>query len=161
MPHVNTAEDARRAVEAVKYHPLGERGLAAGVRAASYGYGMSMSEYAELSNRETLVCVQIEEAEAVRNVDEIVQVDDVDVFFVGPSDLSQSLGHPGRPDTPVVREAMDGVFATVAATGKVSGSAGNAGATNRYLDQGVTYLYTHLTSLLSSGAETFLGEVKR
>ena len=161
VPHVNTAEDARRAVESVKYHPLGERGLAAGVRAASYGYGMSMSEYADLSNRETLVCVQIEEEEAVRNVDEIVQVDDVDVFFVGPSDLSQSLGHPGRPDTPVVREAMDGVFATVAATGKVSGSAGNAAATYRYLDQGVTYLYTHLTSLLSSGAETFLGEVKR
>ena len=161
VPHVNTADDARRAVEAVKYHPLGERGLAAGVRAASYGYGMSMSDYAELSNRETLVCVQIEEVEAVRNVDEIVQVDDVDVFFVGPSDLSQSFGYPGRPDTSVVREAMDSVFATVAAAGKVSGSAGNAEATNRYLDHGVTYLYTHLTSLLASGAETFLGEVNR
>ena len=161
VPHVNTAEDARRAVESVKYHPLGERGLAAGVRAASYGYGMSMSEYAELSNRETLVCVQIEEGEAVRNVDEIVQVDDVDVFFVGPSDLSQSLGYPGRPETPVVRDAMDSVFATVAAVGKVSGSAGNAGATRRYLDQNVRYLYTHLTTLLSSASETFLAEVNR
>ena len=161
VPHVNTAEDARRAVEAVKYHPLGERGLAAGVRAASYGYGMSMSEFTEQSNNETLVCVQIEEVEAVRNVDEIVQVDDVDVFFVGPSDLSQSFGYPGRPDTPVVREAMDSVFAKVAAAGKVSGSAGNADATKRYLDHGVTYLYTHLTSLLSTGAGTFLGEVKR
>ena len=87
-------------------------------------------------------------------------MDDVDVFFVGPSDLSQSLGYPGRPDTPVVREAMDGVFATVAAAGKVSGSAGNADATKRYLDHGVSYLYTHLTSLLSTGAGTFLGEVK-
>ena len=161
VPHVNTADDARRAVESVKYHPLGERGLAAGVRAASYGYGMSMSEYAGLSNRETLVCVQIEEAEAVRNVDEIVQVDDIDVFFVGPSDLSQSFGYPGRPDTPVVREAMDSVFATVAANRRVSGSAGNADATQRYLDHGVAYLYTHLTSLLSSGAATFLDEVKR
>ncbi len=161
VPHVNTAEDARRAVQSVKYHPLGERGLAAGVRAASYGYGMSMSEYAELSNRETLVCVQIEEGEAVRNVDEIVQVDDVDVFFVGPSDLSQSLGFPGRPDTPVVRDAMDSVFETVSNTGKASGSAGNADATKRYLSQGVTYLYTHLTALLSSGSEAFLGEVKR
>ena len=93
---------------------MGERGLAAGVRAASYGYGMSMSEYAEQSNAETLVCVQIEEGEAVRNVDEIVQVEGVDVFFVGPSDLSQSLGYPGRPDAPVVREAMDSVFATIA-----------------------------------------------
>ena len=159
VPHVNNAEDARRAVEAVKYHPQGERGLAAGVRSSSYGYGMSMSEYAEQSNRETLVCVQLEEAEAVRNVDEIVQVEGVDVFFVGPSDLSQSLGYPGRPDTPVVRDAMDKVFTTITAAGKVSGSAGNADATRGYLNQGVTYLYTHLTTLLSSAAESFLGEV--
>ena len=136
VPHVNTAEDARRAVKSVKYHPLGERGLAAGVRSASYGYGMSMSEYAEHSNRETLVCVQLEEAEAVRNVDEIVRVEGVDVFFVGPSDLSQSLGYPGRPDAPEVRQAMDSVFATIVAAGKVSGSAGNANSTRRYLDQG-------------------------
>lgn len=159
-PHVNTADDARRAVEAVKYHPLGERGLAAGVRSASYGYGMSMSEYAEHANNETLVCVQLEEAEAVRNVNEIVQVPGVDVFFVGPSDLSQSLGYPGRPDAPEVRHAMDTVFATIAATGKISGSAGNTQAIERYLDQDVTYLYTHLTTLLSTSAETFFNEVE-
>lgn len=159
VPHVNTAEDARRAVEAVKYHPLGERGLAAGVRAASYGYGISMSEYAEQSNKETLVCVQLEEAEAVKNVDEIVQVDGVDVFFVGPSDLSQSLGYPGRPDTPEVRQAMDGLFTSIAAAGKVSGSAGSASAIQRYQSQGVAYLYTHLTTLLSSAASTFLDDV--
>ena len=161
VPHVNTAEDARRAVESVKYHPIGERGLAAGVRSASYGYGMTMSEYAERSNRETLVCVQIEEAEAVANVDRIVRVEGVDVFFVGPSDLSQSLGYPGRSDAPEVREAMDGVFASIAAAGKVSGSAGDANATRRYLDQGVSYLYTHLTTLLSSGTGAFLSEVTR
>ena len=159
VPHVNMAEDARRAVESVKYHPVGERGLAAGVRAANYGYGMSMSEYSEQSNAETLVCVQIEEGEAVRNVDEIVAVEGVDVFFVGPSDLSQSLGYPGRPDAPVVREAMDSVFATIAAAGKVSGSAGNAAAHHRYMGQGVTYLYTHLTTLLSSAASNFLDDV--
>ena len=161
VPHVNTAADARRAVNAVKYHPLGDRGLAAGVRAASYGYGISMSEYADQSNRETLVCVQLEEGEAVRNVDEIVQVEGVDVFFVGPSDLSQSLGYPGQPDAPVVRDAMDGVFATIAAAGRVSGSAGNAAATRRYLSQDVTYLYTHLTTLLSSAAGAFLDDVAK
>ena len=158
-PHVNTAEDARRAVEAVKYHPRGDRGLAAGVRSASYGYGMSMSEYAELSNRETLVCVQLEEGEAVRNVEQIMSVEGVDVFFVGPSDLSQSLGYPGRPDTPEVRQAMEHVFATARAAGKITGSAGGAAATQGYLQQGVTYLYTHLTALLASGSEQFLKEV--
>ena len=88
-----------------------------------------------------------------------MRVEGVDVFFVGPSDLSQSLGYPGRPGAPEVRQAMDSVFATIAAAGKVSGSAGNANSTRRYRDQGVTYLYTHLTTLLSSAAGTFLDEV--
>ena len=159
VPHVNTADDAQRAVQAVKYYPLGERGLAAGVRSSSYGFGMTMTEYAEESNRETLVCVQLEEGQAVKNVDQIIGVEGVDVFFVGPSDLSQSLGYPGRPDTPEVREAMEHVFSTVRAAGKISGSAGNAGATLQYLDQGVTYLYTHLTTLLSSATRAFMAEV--
>ena len=156
VPHVNTAEDAQLAVEAVKYHPVGNRSLAAGVRSSSYGQGMSMSEYSGTSNVETLVCVQIEDAEAVDNVDKIVEVEGVDVFFVGPSDLSQSLGFPGRPDAQPVREAMDHVFKTVAAKGKVAGSAGNVDATRRYLGQGVTYLYSHLTTLLASGARGYL-----
>ena len=159
VPHVNTAEDARRAVAAVKYHPLGDRGLAAGVRSAAYGFDRTMAEYAEEANRETLVCVQLEEGEAVKNVDEILTVDEVDVFFVGPSDLSQSLGFPGRPNTPEVRQAMERVFSTVRAAGRISGSAANAAATRQYLDQGVTYLYTHLTTLLSSGSKAFLDEV--
>ena len=112
VPHVNTADDASRAVEAVKYHPLGERGLAAGVRASSYGYGTSMSEYAEASNRETLVCVQLEEAEAIDNVDAILQVDGVDVFFHRPfrsvtvAGVSRSSGYSGgsRGYGPDVRE---------------------------------------------------------
>ena len=159
VPHVNNAADAQTAVEAVKYHPMGERGLAAGLRSSSYGFGISMSEYAEESNRETLVCVQLEEGEAVRNVEQIMGVDGVDVFFVGPSDLSQSLGYPGRPDAPEVREAMEHVFATVRAAGKISGSAGNAAATVRYREQGVAYLYTHVTTLLSAAASAFLDEV--
>ena len=159
VPHVNTADDARRAVEAVKYHPLGERGLAAGTRSASYGYSMSMSDYAEHANNEIIVCLQLEEAEAVRNVDEIVQVPSVDVFFVGPSDLSQSLGYPGRTDVREVRQAMDTVFTTIASANNVSGSAGNPQAIKRYLTQNVTYLYTHLTTLLSSSATSFFDEV--
>ena len=86
-------------------------------------------------------------------------VEGVDVFFVGPSDLSQSLGYPGRPDVPEVQEAMQQVFPRLRRAGKISGSAGNAAATLRYLDQGVAYLYTHLTTLLSSASKTFLDEV--
>ena len=157
IPHVNTAVEARRAVEAVKFHPAGGRGLAVGTRSARYGLGVSLGAYTEEANRETLVCVQLEEAEALRNLDEILKVEGVDVFFVGPSDLSQSLGFPGRPDAPEVREAMDRTFAAITAAGKTGGSAGNAEAWRRYRAQGVGYLYTHLTTLLGVGAREFTG----
>ena len=160
VPHVNSAEDARRAVEAVKYHPQGVRGLAAGSRPANYGFGISMSDYVVEANRETLVCIQLEEAEAIRNLDEILKVEGVDVFFVGPSDLSQSLGYPGRSDVPEVREVINSTFAGIKSAGKVSGSAGNAGATKDYLARGVRYLYTHFTTLLSSAANDFLAQVR-
>lgn len=160
VPHVNTADDARRAVEAVKYHPLGQRGLAAGSRPAGYGFGPAMADYVQEANRETLVCVQLEEEEAIRNVESIVQVEGVDVFFIGPSDLSQSMGYPGRADAPPVREAIDRTFATIVAAGKVPGSAGNTAATHRYLGQGVRYLYTHLTTLLGSASTEFLRSVR-
>lgn len=160
IPHVNTAEDARRAVEAVKYHPAGNRGLAVGTRAARYGLGVSLAAYTEEANRETLVCVQLEEVEALRNLDEILGVEGVDVLFVGPSDLSQSLGFPGRPDAPEVRAAMDRAFAAIKAAGRIPGSAGNAEAWRRYLGQGVGYLYTHLTTLMAAGGREFLNEAR-
>lgn len=160
VPHVNSAQDARRAVEAVKYHPHGIRGLAAGSRPANYGFGISMSDYVVEANEETLVCVQLEEAEAIKNIDEILQVDGVDVFFVGPSDLSQSLGYPGRSDVPEVREVINSTFARIKSAAKVSGSAGNAGATNDYIGRRVQYLYTHFTTLFSSASRDFLAQVK-
>lgn len=160
IPHVNTAADARRAVESVKFHPLGNRGLAAGTRPANYGFGVSPAGYVLEANRETLVCVQLEETEALHNLGEILQVEGVDVLFVGPSDLSQSMGHPGRPDVPEVREAMDQAFAAIVAAGKVPGSAGNTQAIRGYLQKGVRYLYTHLTTLLATGSKEFLETVR-
>ena len=97
IPHINTAAEARAAVAAVKFHPLGDRGLAAGTRASGYGFRGSMGGFAEEANRRTLVCIQIEDEAALPNVDEILKVEGVDVFFIGPSDLSQSMGHPGDP----------------------------------------------------------------
>ena len=161
VPHVNTAEDARRAVRAVKFYPQGDRGLAAGTRPANYGFGLPMEDYVDYANSQTLVCVQLEEAQAIRNAQEILQVEGVDVFFIGPSDLSQSMGHPGRPDAPEVRRAMEETFARIVSSGKVAGSAGGAAALERYMAQGVQYLYTHLTTLLSSAASDLLGRLGR
>lgn len=161
VPHVNTAADARRVVESVKYHPAGSRGLAAGTRSANYGLGLSATEYVQQANRETLVCVQLEEVEALRNIDEIVRVDGVDVFFIGPSDLSQSMGYPGQTDAPQVRKAIDDAFATIVAAGKVPGSTGNAQAIVDHLSEGCLYVYTHVPRLLAAGSAEFMRAVKR
>jgi 4-hydroxy-2-oxoheptanedioate aldolase len=159
VPHINTAAEAREAVASVKYYPLGQRGLAAGSRPARYGFGLSMADYVAEANRETLVCIQLEEAEALHNLPEILQVEGVDVFFIGPSDLSQSLGYPGRAEAPPVRQAMEEAFAAIVAAGKVPGSAGNTQAMLNYFPKGVLYLYTHLTTLLSSASAEFFRTV--
>ncbi len=161
VPHVNTGADAKRAVESVKYYPLGNRGLAAGSRPANYGFGLSMADYVQEANRETLVCVQLEEEEALRNIHDILAVEGVDVFFIGPSDLSQSMGYPGQSSAPAVREAMDRAFAAIVAAGKVPGSAGNAQAVSGYMARGVRYLYTHVPTLLASASAEFLKSVKQ
>ncbi|MCH7642604.1 MAG: 2-dehydro-3-deoxyglucarate aldolase, partial [Chloroflexi bacterium] len=95
IPHVITRADAEAAVRAVKFAPEGMRGLARGTRAGDYGFLGDGPDMVKALNDETLVCIQIEDREALDNLDEILEADGVDVFFVGPSDLSQSLGHPG------------------------------------------------------------------
>jgi len=155
VPHVNTVEDAEAVVAAVKYHPIGKRGLAAGTRPADYGYGITQSEYVEEANRESLICVQFEDKEAIENADEILKVDNIDVFFIGPSDLSQSMGFPGQYDEPSVATAINSTFAKILASGQIAGTPGNADKIRTVLNLGVLYTYTHATKLLGAGAEAF------
>jgi 4-hydroxy-2-oxoheptanedioate aldolase len=156
VPHVNSAAEARAVVDAVKYHPLGRRGLAARTRPAGYGIGVSLDDYARRANAETLICVQLEGVEALDRVEEITAVDGIDVFFVGPADLSQALGHPGQTDHPDVRAAMAKAFAAIQGRGKVAGTAGNAESWREHRERGVAYLYTHLPALLAAGSRAYL-----
>jgi 2-keto-3-deoxy-L-rhamnonate aldolase RhmA len=160
VPHINTADDARRAVQSARYYPMGQRGLAVGTRSADYGFGLSMADHVRQANEETLVCIQLEDAEALQNLEAIVQVQGVDVFFVGPSDLSQSMGYPGRPNAPAVRTAISRAFAQIRAVGQIPGSAGTAEQIAEYLDEGCLYLYTHLPRLLAYGTAQFMQTVK-
>ena len=99
VPMVNTADDARRAVKAAKYPPLGGRGI--GPWRAS-DYYRNFGNYIDEANDATALIVQIEHKDAVAAIDEIVAVDGVDAIFVGPADLSASLGHgtnTGNADT--------------------------------------------------------------
>lgn len=160
VPHIGTADEARAAVAAVKYHPLGSRGLAAGTRPAGYGLGEPAAEYVEASNRETLVCVQIEDTRGLANLPEILAVPGVDVFFIGPSDLAQAMGFPGRSDAPEVRAAIDGAFRTILAAGKVAGSTGSPEVIPGLIRRGIRYTYTHLARLLGQAGRSFLDQAR-
>ena len=161
VPHVSTAADAQKIVDAVKYHPIGRRGLAAGTRPANYGFGITQREYVEQANRETLICIQFEDKEALENVDEILKVPNIDVYFIGPSDLSQSLGYPGQYDEPSVAHAIESTFEKILASGQVAGMPANADNIVSTLDKGVLYTYTHTTKLLGAGADGFFAAAKQ
>ena len=156
VPHINTAGDARRAVAAVKFGPGDNRGLAAGTRPDSYGLRRAMSDFVQQSNAESLVCVQLEHAAAVENVEEILRVEGVDVFFIGPSDLSQSMGHPGNPGAPPVKQAIDRMRQAIVAAGKCPGMPGTTESVPSLIAGGVRYIYTHLPRVLGAGAAGFL-----
>lgn len=161
MPHIRTADDAKRAVEAIKYPPLGARGMgAAALRSATFELRASRSEYVDWVNNETLVCAQIEDAEAVRNLEDILRVEGVDVFFVGPTDLSGSLGHLKEPNHPEVRQAVQHALAAIMAAGRTAGCVGAPDVIAQYAAQGVGYLYTHVPTLLRGASADALAKVR-
>jgi 4-hydroxy-2-oxoheptanedioate aldolase len=156
VPHVNTAEDARRAVAAVKFGPGAMRGLAAGTRPDAWGLGARMPDFARQANAQSLVCVQLEHEAALHNIDAILAVDGIDVFFIGPSDLSQSMGHPGNPKAPPVAEAIEDALTRIAAAGRVPGMPATPDTLADVLGKGCRYIYTHLPRLIGIGAAAFL-----
>lgn len=161
VPHVNTAADARLAVAAVKFGPGSGRGLAAGTRPDSWGLGAKMPDFAAAANAQSLVCVQLEHEEAIRNVDEILAVEGIDVFFIGPSDLSQSMGHPGNPKAPAVAKAISETLARIRSAGRVPGMPATGDNLAQVIGEGCRYIYTHVPRLIGAGAQAFLGAARR
>ncbi|MDO8527416.1 MAG: aldolase/citrate lyase family protein [Deltaproteobacteria bacterium] len=104
VPMVNSAAEAEAAVSAVKYSPKGTRGVGLG---RAQGYGTAFEKYKGWVNEGSVVIVQIEHIQAVKNIEEILSVEGVDGFMVGPYDLSSSLGVPGEFQHPEVLKAMD------------------------------------------------------
>jgi 4-hydroxy-2-oxoheptanedioate aldolase len=121
VPMVNTAEEARAAVRAAKYGPMGFRGVGPG-RAARYG--PQLEHTLATANDEVAVIVMVETAEGVENAAEIAAVEGVDGIFVGPLDLSNDLGLPGQVHHDRVMEANARVVEAGKAAGKKVGVGG-------------------------------------
>jgi len=108
IPQINSKSQAIKAVKSVKYSPQGERGVCRYVRAANYS-SMDKFKYFKSANEETMIIAHIEGVEGINNLDEILSVPGIDVIFIGPYDLSQSLGIPGEVNNPLVTEKMEEV----------------------------------------------------
>jgi len=109
IPQINNKLQAIKAVRSVKYAPQGERGVCRYVRAANYS-SMDKFEYFKSANKETMIIAHIEGVEGINNLDEILSVSGIDVIFIGPYDLSQSLGIPGQVNNSLVVEKMKEVI---------------------------------------------------
>lgn len=160
VPLVNSAVEAEKAVRAVKYQPLGTRGLA-GVRAADYAQAIPLSEYTQQANAETLVVVQIETAEAVKHLSEIVAVEGLDVVFIGPTDLSHSLGVTGQMEHPKMKAAVEEIVQMVEQSKAALGTlVPSAKAARVWCDRGARYITVTFESLLSPAIQHYLRSVR-
>ena len=146
VPMVNTAQQARAVVSFCKYPPLGSRGVGI-VRAQ--GYGLGFQDYVAHANESTAIIVQIEHISAVENIEAIVAVPGVDAAFVGPYDLSGSMGRLGEVDHIDVLAAIEGVRLACERAGMPLGIyVGSAAAAKPYLEKGFTLIAVGIDALL-------------
>ncbi len=149
VPHVNTKEEAQNVVDGGKFAPIGYRGM----YTSRQGFGVP--DYFEVSNDETLLIVLIEDIVAVRNLDEILTVDHIDVFFVAPSDLATSMGHIGNLQHPDVQRTIDDTLARIQAAGRVAGTLANNDNVAKYAAAGIRFLFTSVGGWIAAGAAEF------
>lgn len=160
VPHVNTADEARAAVDAVKYYPDGHRGIFSRSRPADYGFHTTTGEYVAEANRNTLVCLMLEEVEAIDNLESMVQVEGVDVYFIGSGDLSQSMGYPGQQTHPEVQAVMERGVDIIRKAGRVAGVSCPDNLIPKYLDLGVQYFHGTVQTLLQTSSVAYLESVR-
>jgi len=158
VPWVNSREEAEMAVKACKYPPKGIRGC--GPRRAAK-YGLETLSYLKSADEEIVVVVQIETVKAVESIKEILSVDGVDATFVGPMDLSASLGHLGNPDHPEVKEAIRTIIKAHSGTKVAPGIASSLGKVEEHLRMGFKFLnVTSDCDLITRGGREVVEYVK-
>lgn len=152
VPQVDTAEQARAAVSAAKFSPVGTRGTCRFVRSAAFG-AIAGSDYFAKA-QETCVIVQAEGKKAIENLDEILDVPGIDVIFVGPYDLSSSLGHVGEIEHPEVLSYIKQIIARATAKGVAVGCFADTVASGiRWRDLGVKFVgYSCDTNIFAQAA---------
>jgi 2-keto-3-deoxy-L-rhamnonate aldolase RhmA len=162
VPMVNSADDARKAVQAVKYPPIGNRGVGL---ARAQRYGNKFEEYFEWQKNESLVIVQVEHIDAVNDLESIFSVEGVDGFIVGPYDLTASMGIPGEfnhPDFLSVMEKINVVSKKMNLTGGIHVVEPSPSQLQQRIDEGYRFIAYSLDSrMLDTSCRMGLEFIKR
>lgn len=151
IPMVDTAEQARKLVSATRYPPGGIRGVGSAVGRASRW--SQQTDYLQTADDEVCLLVQAETATALQNLEAICAVEGIDGVFIGPADLSASLGHRGNPGHPDVQAAIEDAIRRIVATGKAAGILmSDQKLARRYLELGASFVATGVDVLLYAAA---------
>jgi len=159
VPYVQDAEEARRAVAAVRYPTAGIRGVAAAARASRYG---RVPDYLKKADGEICLLVQVETRQALDQLEAIAGTEGVDGVFIGPSDLSASFGHIGNPQHPEMQKLLQDSVTRLKAVGKPAGIlTTNEDEGRRYIGCGYTFVAVGSdVGLLARGADALAKRFK-
>jgi 4-hydroxy-2-oxoheptanedioate aldolase len=153
VPMVDTPQQATEIVRAMRYPPLGIRGMG-GARASRWG---RIANYPKEANAEVCLLVQAESRAAIDNIEAIAAIDGVDGIFIGPADLSAAMGHVGELTHPEVQEAIDKAIVRIVKTGKAAGIlTADETLARKYLSLGATFVAVGLDNNLLAKATTAL-----
>ena len=161
VPQINSINDAKKVVESAKYSPLGHRGVSISTRAGNY-FKNEAENHTNIQNDETMTVVHIEGREGLNNLDEIMTVDGIDVLFLGPYDISQSLGVPGDVRSKIVEDALKEAARKARSEGRVVGSYAKDIDMGKWLiDLGVQYLSINVdATIYMQACENIVSELK-
>ena len=150
VPHVNNAAEAQNVVDGGKFTPLGKRGM------FTSRQGYDVENYLHKANAETMLIVLIEDIVAWENLDEIIAVDGIDVFFVAPSDFAASMGHMGDLNHPDVVEKITDALTRIVAAGKHAGALATNENVAAYVELGVRFFMTGAGPWIGNGFNEFV-----
>ena len=159
MPGLETVEEVKMLVDAVKYAPLGKRGLGFSRASGHMAYTSNAPEYINFSNEQTMVIIQFEDDKLLKIFPELCSVPGLDACIVGPRDLSNNMGFPDGPNHPEVQDVIDKAINIARAADIIAGiTAGTRADAEVQIRRGATMILAAAQSLVLAGSSNFLPE---
>lgn len=160
IPQTTTTDDAQRALDAMRYLPRGKRGLAGG-RTFDFGAGAAMADAVPMINDRLLTMIQFEHIDSLPHLEAMLALPELDLLFVGPTDLALSMGHPGAPNRPEVDAVIEQVCAAAAGQRVALATvAPDAATARKRIDQGFRMIVANVPGLLVAASRGYLADAR-